>query len=60
MENYFLRMWVQIIQTATLEFEFRKAKMVQGIEYCAYDTMKGFRTDDWSTIKQTCYKELKK
>lgn len=41
---------------ATLEFEFRKAKMVQGIEYCAYDTMKGFRTDDWSTIKQTATK----
>lgn len=40
----------------TLEFEFRKAKMVQGIKYCAYDTMKGYRTDDWSTIKQTATK----
>lgn len=40
----------------SLEFEFRKAKMVQGIKYCAYDTMKGFRTDDWSTIKQTATK----
>jgi hypothetical protein len=40
----------------TLEFEFRKAKMIQGIKYCAYDTMKGFRTDDWSTIKQTATK----
>lgn len=41
---------------ATLEFEFRKAKMVQGIKYCGYDTMKGYRTDDWSTIKQTATK----
>lgn len=41
---------------STLEFEFRKAKMVQGIKYCAYDTMKGFRTDEWSTIKQTATK----
>lgn len=40
----------------TLEFEFRKAKMVQNIKYCAYDTMKGFRTDEWSTIKQTATK----
>lgn len=40
----------------TLEFEFRKAKMVHGIKYCAYDTMKGYRTDDWSTIKQTATK----
>lgn len=46
----------------TLEFEFRKAKMVNGIKYCAYDTMKGFRTDEWSTIKQsaTKIKELMK
>lgn len=40
----------------TLEFEFRKAKMVQGIKYCGYDTMKGYRTDDWSTLKQTATK----
>lgn len=41
---------------STLEFEFRKAKMVQDIKYCAYDTMKGYRTDEWSTIKQTATK----
>ena len=41
---------------STLEFEFRKAKMVQGVNYCAYDTLKGFRTDEWSTIKQTATK----
>ncbi len=40
----------------TLEFEFRKAKMVHGIEYCAYDTMKGYRTDEWSSLKQTATK----
>lgn len=40
----------------TLEFEFRKAKMVSDIKYCAYDTLKGFRTDEWSTIKQTATK----
>jgi replicative DNA helicase len=39
-----------------LEFEFRKAKMIYDIKYCAYDTLKGFRTDDWSTIKQTATK----
>lgn len=39
-----------------LEFEFRKAKMVYGIEYCGYDTLKGFRTDEWSSVKQTATK----
>lgn len=36
-----------------LEFEFRKHKMVYGIKYCGYDTLKGFRVDDWQTVKQT-------
>ena len=40
----------------SLEFEFRKAKMVYDIQYCAYDTMKGYRTDEWSTLKQTATK----
>ena len=39
-----------------LEFEFRKAKMIYDIKYCAYDTLKGYRTDEWSTIKQTATK----
>lgn len=41
---------------SALEFEFRKARMVQGIKYCGYDTMKGYRTDEWSSIKQTATK----
>lgn len=45
-----------------IEFELRKAKMVQGITYYGYDTLKGYNTDDWSTIKQfaTKLKELTK
>lgn len=45
-----------------LEFEFRKARMVYEIKYCGYDTLKGFRTDDWSSVKQTAtfIKELMK
>ena len=39
-----------------LEFEFRKAKMAYGIKYCGYDTLKGFRTDEWSSVKQTATK----
>lgn len=39
-----------------LEFEFRKHKMIYGIKYCGYDTLKGFRTDDWQTVKQTATK----
>lgn len=44
----------------TLEFEIRKHKLLYGINYFAYDTMKGFRTDDWMTVKQsfTKLKEL--
>lgn len=36
-----------------LELEFKKHKMIYDIKYCGYDTLKGYRTDDWSTIKQT-------
>ena len=40
----------------SLEFEFRKHKMIYGVNYCGYDTLKGFRTDDWQTVKQTATK----
>lgn len=45
-----------------IEFELRKAKMVQNIKYYGYDTLKGYDTDDWSQIKQfaTRLKELTK
>lgn len=45
-----------------IEFELRKAKMVQNIRYYGYDTLKGYNTDDWSQIKQfaTRLKELTK
>ena len=36
-----------------LEFEIRKAKAIKNITYYAYDTMKGYKGDDWSPIKQT-------
>lgn len=40
----------------TLEFECRKHKMLYGVNYCGYDTLKGYRTDDWQTVKQTATK----
>lgn len=45
-----------------IEFELRKAKMVQNIKYYGYDTLKGYNTDEWSYIKQfaTRLKELTK
>ena len=45
-----------------IEFELRKAKMIQNIKYYGYDTLKGYNTDDWSQIKQfaTKLKELTK
>jgi hypothetical protein len=44
----------------TLEFEIRKHKLLYSVDYVAYDTMKGYRTDDWMTVKQsfTKLKEL--
>ena len=30
--------------------------MIYGVKYCGYDTLKGFRTDDWQTVKQTATK----
>ena len=45
-----------------IEFELRKAKIVQNIKYYGYDTLKGYNTDEWSQIKQfaTRLKELTK
>lgn len=40
----------------SLEFEFRRHKMIYGINYCGYDTLKGYRIDDWQTVKQTATK----
>lgn len=35
-----------------IEFELRKAKMVYNIQYYGFDTLKGYQTDDWSSLKQ--------
>jgi len=40
----------------TLEREYRKHNILYGIKYMGYDTMKGYRTDDWQTVKQTATK----
>ena len=40
----------------TLEFEFTKHQMIYGIKYAGYDTLKGYGTDDWQTVKQTATK----
>lgn len=39
-----------------LEFELRKYRATENITYYGYDTLKGFRTDEWSVIKQTATK----
>lgn len=39
-----------------LEFEYRKHNIVHGVKYAGYDTLKGFGTDDWQTVKQTATK----
>ena len=40
----------------TLEFEFRKHHTIYGVKYGGYDTLKGYQTDDWQTVKQTATK----
>lgn len=37
----------------TLEFKYKKYNIVHGVRYAGYDTLKGFGTDDWQTVKQT-------
>lgn len=39
-----------------IERELRKYSVTQNVIYYGYDTMKGYRTDDWSAIKQTATK----
>ena len=39
-----------------LLFEYRKHNIIHGIKYAGYDTLKGFETDDWQSIKQTATK----
>jgi len=36
-----------------LEMEIRKHVLSKNVGYVMYDTLKGYRTDDWGTIKQT-------
>jgi len=36
-----------------LEMEIRKHVLAKNVEYIMYDTLKGYKTDDWSSIKQT-------
>ena len=45
-----------------LEFELRKYRATSNVIYYAYDTLKGYRSEDWSVIKQsaTRLKELTK
>lgn len=39
-----------------LEFELRKYRATSNIIYYGYDTLKGYRSEDWSVIKQTATK----
>lgn len=39
-----------------LEFEFKKHNAIYGVKYGGYDTLKGYGTDDWQTVKQTATK----
>ena len=36
-----------------IEMTIKKHKELYGIKYYGYDTLKGFRTDDWQSVKQT-------
>jgi len=40
----------------TLEFEYRKHNIIYGVKYAGYDTLKGFGSDDWQSVKQTATK----
>ena len=46
--------------TERIEFELRKAKAIYNIQYYGFDTLKGYKTDDWSSVKQlaTSLKEI--
>lgn len=45
-----------------LEMTIKKHKELYGIQYYGYDTLKGYRSDDWQSLKQTAtmLKELMK
>lgn len=45
-----------------LEMCIKKHKELYGVKYFMYDTLKGYRTDDWQSVKQTAtmLKELMK
>jgi len=36
-----------------LEHEIRRHALVYGVKYFGYDTLKGWKTDDWQSLKQT-------
>lgn len=36
-----------------LEYEIKRHNLVYNVKYFGYDTLKGYKTDDWQTLKQT-------
>lgn len=38
---------------ANLEFEIRKSNMSHGVKYFIYDTLKGYKDENWAILKQT-------
>lgn len=45
-----------------IEFELRKAKLVNEVTYYGYDTLKNYQVEDWAQLKQiaTKLKEITK
>lgn len=39
--------------TNRIEFELRKAKVVNGVKFYGYDTLKSWQVEDWAQLKQT-------
>lgn len=44
---------LQDYSDSSLEFEIRKANLVHGVKYFIYDTLKGYKDENWAILKQT-------
>ena len=61
-KNLYFKDMGQDYSDQALEMTIKKHKELYGIKYYGYDTLKGYRTDDWQSVKQTAtiLKELVK
>lgn len=52
-ENKIFYKFMKSYSDEDIEFEIRKHNIAHGVEHFIYDTLKGYKSDEWTSLKQT-------